>query len=120
MKTMPFQEVVEYHQRLTGRALSLPGSRWPRFAYSGDAGVLFVTRDRDTQSGMFGFNVRRQKVDGMVELAGMGNPHATQTLAFRQLRRMHEGCAAREARQRARPVTALALAYARAEEVSHG
>lgn len=120
MKTMPFQEVVEYHQRLTGRALSLPGSRWPRFAYSGDAGVLFVTRDRDAHSGLFGFNVRRQKVDGTIELAGMGNPYATQTLAFRHLRRMHEGCVAHEGRRRGLHATALALAYARAVEVGHG
>lgn len=91
MQTMDFSEVVEFHDRNQNKPLRLPDSKLPKVAYATDAGVLFVTRDQDEKSGLFGYNVRRQKVTGLIELAGKSNPHSTRQDANREIHRLHLG-----------------------------
>lgn len=90
IKTSSFEDVVEY---LFLRGIDkriLQDWKLPKICYETDAGLLFITRERDKASGLFGYCVRKQRVSGLIELAGRHNPHSSRKDAYAEIVRLHK------------------------------
>lgn len=90
IKTSSFEEVIEYLQLRGCDKRILKNWKLPKVCYETDAGLLFITRERDEGTGLYGYSVRRQRVSGLIELAGRNNPHASRKDAYAEVVRLHK------------------------------
>lgn len=100
MKTIPFQNVIEFYERarpaghwFDAKTLRFFGSRLPKVAYLTNAGVLFISSELDFDRVRRYYNVRRQKVNGDIETVGKFNEYRSRAEALNAARQLDKGVA---------------------------
>lgn len=96
LKTIPFSNVLDYYERkqpdghwFDRDTLRFFGSRLPSIAYETNAGLLFITSERDFDGQRRYYNVRRQTVDGHIKTVGPFNEYRTRAEALNAIKQLH-------------------------------
>jgi hypothetical protein len=98
MKTIPFSDVREYYQRMfpvgnwfDKSAMKFFGTKLPTVAFETTAGILFITSEQDADKTRRYFNVRRQRVSGVIEQVGKYNDFRTRAEAKNYVAQLDKG-----------------------------